>query len=141
MTMTDTQDMQKKLAVHLGTTLREARRKAELTQDDVAERIGIVGAVLGRMERGHCLPSVPTLRRICDVLRVDPNALLGLDTGKSPPWLEESPGEEDDVPELRRLLRVLRKMNAAHLAVVSSTVHALVRYAEAPRRGDSTRAS
>ena len=139
MTMADTQDMQKKLATHLGATLREARRKAALTQDDVAERIGIVGAVLGRMERGHCLPSVPTLRRICDVLRVDPNALLGLDTEKSPPWMDEStPGEDDDVPELRRLLRVLRKMNAAQLAVMSSTAHALMWYAEAQRRGDST---
>lgn len=100
------------------------------------DEVGLVTEVFGRMERGNVLPSVPTLRRICLALRVDANSLLGLDTYKSLLWLESAP-EDADSPEMRRLLRVLRKMNAAQLAVMRSTAHALVRYLEAQRHGDS----
>jgi len=68
----------KRLTVHLGEMLREARRKAELTQADVAERVGVVTEVYGRMERGNLTPSVLTLRKLCLVLRVDASAALGL---------------------------------------------------------------
>jgi DNA-binding XRE family transcriptional regulator len=129
-------DTKKKLALHLGTTLREARKRAALTQADVAGSVGLVTEVFGRMERGNVLPSVPTLRKICLALRLDANTLLGLDTYKSLPWLESAP-EEADSREMRRLLRALRRMNAAQLVVVSSTVHALARYSESLGHGDS----
>jgi transcriptional regulator with XRE-family HTH domain len=58
----------KKLTVHLGEMLKEARLKAELTQVDVADRVGVATEVYGRMERGDLTPSVPSLRRLCVVL-------------------------------------------------------------------------
>ncbi len=47
----------KKLTVHLGTALREARLKAQLTQADVADRVDVATEVYGRMERGNLTPS------------------------------------------------------------------------------------
>jgi transcriptional regulator with XRE-family HTH domain len=113
----------------MGKVLREARHRASLTQADVAERIGLATEVLGRAERGHMLPSVPSLRRLCRVLRVDANTLLGLDIDKAPLWLEAPEPEADDLPELRRLVRTLRQMDAAQLTVVSCTANALLRLA------------
>jgi transcriptional regulator with XRE-family HTH domain len=80
----------KKMTVHLGEVLREARLKAELTQADVAERVGVATEVYGRMERGHLTPSVPNLRKLCMVLRVDASIALGLKAGEAAAWLKES---------------------------------------------------
>lgn len=73
----------KKLTVHLGEVLRSARLKAELTQADVAERVGVVTEVYGRMERGNLTPSVLTLRKLCMVLRVDASTALGLEASEA----------------------------------------------------------
>lgn len=126
--MTDEESERKRLTAHLGTVVREARRKANLTQADVAERVGLATEVLGRLERGQMLPSVPSLRKLCRVLRVDANVILGLDVEKAPLWLDAPEPEADDLPELRRLVRTLRRMDAAQLAVVVSTANALVRH-------------
>jgi transcriptional regulator with XRE-family HTH domain len=126
--MTTRRNERERLAAHMGRVLREARLRASLTQADVAERVGLVTEVLGRTERGHMLPSVPTLRKLCRVLRVDANTLLGLDIDKAPLWLEAPEPEADEPPELRRLVRTLRQMDAAQLAVVSCTANALLRH-------------
>jgi transcriptional regulator with XRE-family HTH domain len=117
-----------RLAMHLGETLREARKRAELTQVDVAERVELATEVLGRIERGNMLPSVPTLRKLCRTLHVDANAMLGLDAKNALAWPEEPDREAEDLPELRRVLRTLRRMDAAQLSVVGSTATALLRY-------------
>jgi DNA-binding XRE family transcriptional regulator len=126
--MTDRQNEKKKLMAHLAALVREARKKAELTQADVADRVGIVTEVFGRLERGCLLPSVPTFRKLCRVLRLDANVVLGLDAEKDPSWLKETGSETDDPPELRRLVRTLRRMDASQLSVMLSTANALVRH-------------
>ena len=78
------------LSNHLGEALREARLKAELTQADVADRVGVATEVYGRIERGNLTPSVPNLRKLCMVLRVDASAALGLEAGEAAAWLMES---------------------------------------------------
>ena len=88
----------KKLTVHLGEVLREARLKAELTQADVAERVGVVTEVYGRMERGNLTPSVLNLRKLCMVLRVDASAALGLEAGEAAAWLKESEPTSEESP-------------------------------------------
>jgi DNA-binding XRE family transcriptional regulator len=41
----------------------EARRKAHLTQDDVAKKMGTTQSVVARLESGHPLPSLRSLKR------------------------------------------------------------------------------
>jgi len=125
---TSRQNDKKKLMTHLAAVVREARKKAELTQADVADRVGIVTEVFGRIERGYLLPSVATFRRLCRALRLDANIVLGLDVEKAPSWLKEPEPETDDPPELRRLVRTIRRMDVAQLAVMISTANALMRH-------------
>jgi uncharacterized protein len=47
-----------------GKLLREARRRAGLTQLALAERAGLAQSVISAYERGHREPSVETLRRL-----------------------------------------------------------------------------
>ena len=107
-----------KLAAQIGNAAREARKRAGLTQEEVAERVGVAVEVYGRMERGIALPSTPTLFKLCRILGVRANALLGLatDENEAPPQPAQPPPELVMTQDSRRLLRVLRKMDADQLA-------------------------
>ncbi|MFP2932130.1 helix-turn-helix domain-containing protein [Pyxidicoccus sp. 3LG] len=119
--------MNEELAITVGAAARAARARLGLTQADVAERVGIAMEVYSRMERGKVLPSVTTLRRLCQVLRIGADTLLGLEVEALDPPLEEGaptnapPGE--DPPRLRRLMRALRALDPAQLKAVSQVVH------------------
>ena len=86
--------MDKPLSSILGAAVRTARVRAGLTQEDVAERIGMASEVYGRMERGQMLPRVENLRRLCLVLNVPPHELLGLES--MAPGKGELPGRRGD---------------------------------------------
>ena len=116
----------KKLTVHLGAALREARLKAELTQADVAERVGVATEVYGRVERGNLTPSVPSLRRLCVALRVDANAVLNLNGREAAAWLKEPEPTSEESPRLRRLLRTLRQLDDKQLSTVGYVARSLV---------------
>jgi transcriptional regulator with XRE-family HTH domain len=123
----------KKLTEHMGDALRAARLKAELTQADVADRVGVATEVYGRLERAHLLPSVPTLRKLCLVLRVDANAALGLTAQEAAEWLKGGAPTQEDPPRLRRLVRTLRQLRDDQLAAVGAMVRALVQHTDGRR--------
>jgi DNA-binding XRE family transcriptional regulator len=47
----------------LAAQLIEARKRAHLTQEEVAKRMGTTQSVVARLESGHPLPSLRTLQR------------------------------------------------------------------------------
>jgi transcriptional regulator with XRE-family HTH domain len=115
-----------KLAANVGEIARQARLRAGLTQADVAERVGLATEVYGRLERGRMLPSVPSLRRLCIALRTPSDTFLGLNTGEVATWVAESaPPEYEEVPELRRLMRTLRKLDGSQLKLIGLVATAL----------------
>ena len=117
--MTQPHQTQAKLARHLGGVAREARTAARLTQADVAERIGIATEVYGRLERGGMLPSVPTLRKLCSVLRADANALLGLNSGVPFVSVDEPTRDKwEESPRVRWVLRMLRQLKPNQFSIV-----------------------
>jgi len=65
------------LAKTIGGAARAARHRLELTQAEVAERVGIATEFYSRIERGGTLPSVPTLVKLAEVLAVPTDVLLG----------------------------------------------------------------
>jgi HTH-type transcriptional regulator, competence development regulator len=60
----------------LGTNLREARERLELTQEQVAERCGVHATEVSRIEGGKRDPKVSTLRRLAAAVEVPPGRLL-----------------------------------------------------------------
>ena len=112
--------MAKKLATRLGECARAARQRLNLTQEDVAERIGIATEVYGRLERGNMLPSVPTFRKLCAVLGLSADEALGLSSGSPVEWTPPPPPPEGSEPaELRRLLRRARQLDRNSIRVLS----------------------
>ncbi len=61
----------------LGANMKEARRRAGLTQAQLADEIGTVRQAVGRWERGACAPSLSMLCALADTLDTSADALLG----------------------------------------------------------------
>jgi transcriptional regulator with XRE-family HTH domain len=55
-----------------------ARRRAGLSQGDLAQRTAMYGSDISKMERGRMLPTAPRLRRLAEALGVSADYLLGL---------------------------------------------------------------
>lgn len=60
----------------LGSNLRAARKKLNLTQEQVAERSGVHATEVSRIEAGKRDPKISTLLRLADALEVPPGRLL-----------------------------------------------------------------
>ncbi|NNB90015.1 helix-turn-helix domain-containing protein [Corallococcus exiguus] len=103
--------MNEELATQIGSVARLAREQMSLTQAQVAERVGLAAAVYSRVERGHMMPSVSTLYRMCIALMVSPEDLLGLTESTD----SEARARPEDDAALRRLIFVARKLDAGKL--------------------------
>lgn len=116
------------LAATIGTAARAARVRADLTQEDVAERVGLATEVYGRLERGGMLPSVPTLRKLCEALRIPSDVLLGLVPAQENFWTKDTPSKPTEEPaEIRRLVRTVKKLEPAEFRLLSLMATGLLR--------------
>lgn len=55
----------------LGARIKEIRKAKKLSQDALAERVGIDAKHLSRLEVGGSFPSLDTLERLAEVLEVE----------------------------------------------------------------------
>lgn len=70
----------------IGDKLRAARKKAGLTQAEVAELAGLSDRTYADIERGETNMRVETLLRICKVLNITPNHVLTNDNPIDTDW-------------------------------------------------------
>ncbi|NBO68831.1 MAG: XRE family transcriptional regulator [Actinobacteria bacterium] len=61
----------------VATELRKQRIKAELSQDELAQRAGIDRKTINRIENEHFSPTLDTITRLCVVLKITPSTLFG----------------------------------------------------------------
>lgn len=60
----------------LGKRVRTLRRTKNMTQEQLAEMLGISASFMGHIERGSRIASLDTLVTLCNVLKVSPHHLL-----------------------------------------------------------------
>lgn len=68
--------MTKEFRIQLGLRIREARKKAGLTQEQLAEQLEMNKKHISNMECGKSSPSLPALIRICQICEVSSDLLL-----------------------------------------------------------------
>lgn len=71
--------MEVDLSLEAGARIRIARQKKGLSQDDLAEAIGVSRNVIRTLESNIFTSKVGTLRRACEYLEIDPNYVLYLE--------------------------------------------------------------
>ncbi|MBM4397448.1 MAG: helix-turn-helix transcriptional regulator [Deltaproteobacteria bacterium] len=81
----------------IGQAVRAARLRKKLTQEELGQRSGIARPNIARIEGGRHVPSMETLRRLADALRVSMDALTRQPTavasGRDARLSEEDLGE------------------------------------------------
>ena len=60
----------------MGLRIRNARRAMGMTQEELADQLGISASFLGHLERGTRVASLETLVALCNALKVSPQELL-----------------------------------------------------------------
>ena len=64
------------IAASFGRRVRAARQAAGLSQEALAEAAGLHPTFISNVERGYRVPSVPTLLRLANGLKIDPGDLV-----------------------------------------------------------------
>lgn len=103
--------------MEIGTALRQARRRARLTQRALADRCGVPQPAIARIESGRVVPRVDTLDRLLracgEELRAMPRLSDGVDITLIDDLLDKSPAER-----AREMVHASRQMAALRSKVV-----------------------
>ncbi|MFL5356276.1 multiprotein-bridging factor 1 family protein [Archangium sp.] len=112
--------MDEKLQRLLGEAARAARLRLGLTQAEVAKKVRLKSGVYGRVERGMMMPSVPTLRRMCETLGISSDVLLSLGAQAHAATVpaETPPPGAGEHPELSRIIHILQGWPPERLALL-----------------------
>jgi transcriptional regulator with XRE-family HTH domain len=105
------------LALRLGQNIAFFRHRAGLTQEQLAERLGVEIATLSRYETGSTLPSLVTLESIATLLRTTISALLA----EAPP--KRSKEDESLLAMLEPLSHADKQLALNLLATIVKFLH------------------
>ena len=105
-------ESEKTLRDRLGRELRKARVALQLTQADIAERVGTDPETISRFERGATLPSLVRLLELAEALEVTVASLLG----------GASPRATDELAELRQMVANLPPKDRKLVAAVVTAI-------------------
>ena len=92
-----------------GNKLKELRTQNGLTQQQLANQLGVTKSVVSFYERQERTPSPDILRKLAAVFHVSSDFLLGIDTVKR---LDISDLDDDDIQLVSLLVDRLRKKNS-----------------------------
>lgn len=100
----------------VGSRLRTIREQKQMSQGEIEKRTGLLRCYLSRVENGHTMPSIDTLKKLADALELPLYALLY--DGEKPPVASplangnsEWGGSGKDARYLLKLRRCLAKMD------------------------------
>ncbi len=62
--------------INIGRFIAECRKKANLTQKQLAEKLGITDKAISKWERGVAMPDTSIMLELCDILCISVNELL-----------------------------------------------------------------
>ena len=71
----------------LGLRIREARKKNKLTQEKLAEMVGVTDVYICEIERGNKMPSIPVLIAIVEALDISADYLLRDNISSGKPYI------------------------------------------------------
>ena len=110
----DTESMKQQI----GTNLARLRRDRGFTQESLAHECGLEVTTVASIERARRLPSVPTLIKLAEALKVTPNDLF--ETTRSPRMTEKE-------NRLHALMQLLAKRTVSEIELVTDLAKTVLR--------------
>ncbi len=106
------------LTKSFGANLRHQRKARNLTQAELAERVGVSTEMISKIERGVAAPSFPTIERLGDVLGVPDVVFFGVGLVAVP--------DSERSRILQKIHATLSRMNVDKLVRAGKMLAALV---------------
>jgi DNA-binding XRE family transcriptional regulator len=98
---------------NLGATIKQARIAVNLTQDELAEHIGVTGRYIMALENEHKQPSFEVLCKLILVLNIPADNIF-------------YPKNSHTENEKEQLMRLLSQCNERDLKIIIATVKAML---------------
>ena len=108
--------------------LRLLRKQKDLSQQQLADKLGVSNSTISMYERGEREPDFEMLELIGDFFNVDTNYLLGKETGSTyylDPEVAEMAQELFERPEIRVLFDASRKASKEDIEQVAAILEKL----------------
>ena len=100
---------------YLGQNIKHLRKQKGLTQEKMANKIGVTRSLIGAYEEGRAEPKLQTIMNICHYFQVNVDALLNIDlsSAKNKPAAKDLKGEK-----LRILPVIVDKSTDKELSII-----------------------
>ena len=98
---------------HLGSTIKKARLASKLTQDELAERIGVTSRYIMALENELKKPSFDVLCKLIRILVIPADSIF-------------FPEEEHTEDTKEQLTRMIEMCNERDLKIITATVKAIL---------------
>lgn len=96
--------------VDFGTNLKKLRLQEGLTQQQLADRLGVTKSVVSYYELQERYPSPDVLTKLASVFHVSTDYLLGLQHCGE--YIDLSGLDQEDIVTLKRLVSLLKEKNS-----------------------------
>lgn len=111
--------------MHIHSNIRILRKRAGLTQKDLADQINKTQVTVGDYERGRAMPPLPIILQLCDIFAVDLQTIVFHDmaTQGTDPAPTTDPAAE--IERLRTQLHTqqqLTELQAEHLRMLKREI-------------------
>ena len=94
--------------VDFGNKLKELRKQAGMTQQQLANKLGITKSVVSYYELSERTPSPDVLKELSHIFRVSTDYLLGIERSKT---IDVSDLSDEDIKLLLATIEALRNRN------------------------------
>jgi len=118
--------------MNIGTKLHELRIAKGFSQGDIEKRTGLLRCYLSRVENGHTVPNLETLRKWSEALEVEMYQLFFEGEGKPQPIAIS--GTEKVGPEVRGLIEVFSDLSQKDRKFVVALVRKMARERQTAKR-------
>ncbi len=85
--------------MNFGEKIKSAREDADISQTEIAKLIPMNQSNYSKIERGIQEPNMMQLKRICEILNLDPAYLLNLETSET-----RNPSDDTLLKEIKALI-------------------------------------
>ncbi len=126
--------------IYLGENLKSLRRKRNLTQEKLAEFLGVSFQAVSKWERGDTYPDISMLPEIADFFKVSVDELLGVNRAENEKEITEKLKEYDNLTDTdlkQKIICELKDLYPNDFRILLRYMTCLVRFSEKSRENIS----
>lgn len=104
------------MTVYIGENIKRLRREHNLTQESLAEFLGVTFQSISKWERGEAYPDITLLPAIADFFKVSVDELLGVDKAQDEQEIKRLLKEHDNLTDEKLIFKAITNLKEKYPA-------------------------